>query len=174
MFFSKKVVLVESDTEKFIIPFWSTKFIEKNKKYDLLANNICVVECGGKTNIHIFMRVLNKFKIPYIAIHDIDPIDFPEDKSDKTDKEKSNLRMFKENDFIASALDANIGKIIKIEPKIEKIIGISARQADEHGKIGAVFMKYNELPLKDYPSQVQKILDLINTWTESQSVVKIV
>lgn len=173
MFFSKKVVLVEGDTEKFIIPFWSTKFIEKDKRYDLSANNICIVECGGKTNMHIFMRVLNKFKIPYIVIHDIDPIDFPEDKSDKTDKETSNLRMFKENDFIANALDTSIGKIIKIDPELEGIIGISASQADKHGKIGAVFMKYNELLLKDYPCQVQKILDLINTWTETQSVVRI-
>ena len=39
-----------------------------NKKYDLSATNICVLECGGKNNIHIFMRVLNNFKIPYVVL----------------------------------------------------------------------------------------------------------
>jgi len=76
MFFSKKVVLVEGDTEKFIIPLWAMKYSAQDKKYDFSANNICIVESGGKTNLHIFMRVLNKFKIPYIVIHDIDPISF--------------------------------------------------------------------------------------------------
>lgn len=173
MFFSKKVILVEGDTEKFIIPFWATKYSEKDKKYNLSANNICVVECGGKTNIHIFMRVLNKFKIPYIVIHDVDPINFAEDEPNKTDKEKSELRMYKENDFIQRALDKNIGKIVRINPEIENISGISANQANKHGKIGAVFIKYNEKDLNGYPCQVKEILDLINTWTETESVIEI-
>lgn len=173
MFFSKKVVLVEGDTERFIVPFWATKFTEKDKKYDLSANNICVAECGGKTNMHIFMRVLNKFKIPYIAIHDVDPVNFPENKSNKTDKEEAELRMFKENDFITGSLDRNIGKIIKITPELENIIGIATNQVEKHGKIGAAFLKFDELPLKDYPNQIQKILDLINTWLETEAVVTI-
>lgn len=173
MFFSKKVILVEGDTEKFIVPFWATKFSERDKRYDLSANNICIVECGGKTNMHIFMRVLNKFKISYIVMHDVDPISFPENKPNKTDKEESELRMFKENDFIASALDGNIGKIIKIAPQLENIIGISTNQVDKHGKIEAVFMKYDDLPLKDYPTQIQRILDLINAWSEAEVIVTI-
>ncbi|MDD5129723.1 MAG: AAA family ATPase [Candidatus Omnitrophica bacterium] len=173
MFFSKKVVLVEGDTEKFIVPFWATKFTVKDKKYDFVAKNICVVECGGKTNIHIFMRVLNKFKVPYVAIHDIDPINFPENKPNKTDKEESELRMFKENDFIDGSLDKNIGKIIKITPELENIIGIATNQVEKHGKIGAAFMKYEDLSLEDYPIQIQKILDLINTWSEAEAVVTI-
>jgi CRISPR-associated exonuclease Cas4 len=173
MFFSKKVILVEGDTEQFIIPFWASKFSEKNKAYDLSASNICVVECGGKTNIHIFMRVLNKFKIPYIVIHDIDPISFPEDKPNKTDKEEAELRMYKENEFIAKALDEQVGKIIKISPELENIIDISANQVGKHGKIGAAFMKYDELPLDKYPQQVKRILDLINEWSEDKAVIQI-
>ena len=40
-----------------------------------------------------------------------------------------------ENDFIANALDSNIGKIIKITPELEHIIGISECQADIHGNV---------------------------------------
>jgi len=173
MFFSTKVVLVEGDTEKLMIPFWSSRFMGRDKKYDLSGNNTCVIECGGKTNIHIFMRVLGNFKIPYIVIHDIDPISFPENKPNKTDKEKAELRMYKENDFIQSSLNPSIGKIIKINPKLESIIGVSSSQADKHGKIGAAFMRYDELPLNEYPSQVQEILDLINNWSKAESIITI-
>ena len=111
LFFAKKVVLVEGDTEKFIIPFCAFELVELDKKYDLFANNICIVECGGKNSIHIFMRVLNHFKIPYIVIHDVDPIDFPENKPDKTENEKQKLKTFKENEFIEGTLNQDIGKI---------------------------------------------------------------
>ena len=173
MFFSKKVVLVEGDTEKFILPFWALKLVQKDKKYDFSSNNICVIECGGKTNIHIFMRVLNKFKIPYVVIHDIDPIDFPKDKENKTDKEKARLRMFKENDFIDRALDIKCGRIIKIKPELETVIGISKNQAEKQGKIGAAFFKYDEIDVNDYPDEIIKILDLIINWEGENNTIVI-
>jgi len=173
VFFSKKVVLVEGDTEKFIIPFWSSRFAESNNKYDLQANNICVIECGGKTNIHIFMRVLNKFKIPYIVIHDFDPITFAEDKANKTDKEKAELRIFKENVFIENTLDRSLGKIIKINPELENVIGVSNSQAEKEGKVGAAFLKYEPLTLEQYPSIVKRILDLILDEVDDGSIFQI-
>lgn len=173
MFFSKKVVLVEGDTEKFILPFWALKLVQKDKKYDFSSNNICVIECGGKTNIHIFMRVLNNFKIPYVVIHDIDPIDFPEDKENKTDKEEARLRMFKENDFIDRTLDIKCGRIIKIKPELETLIGISKNQAEKQGKIGAAFFKYDEIDVNDYPDEIIKILDLIINWQEENNIIVI-
>ena len=173
MFFSKKVVLVEGDTEKFVIPLWALKYSAQDKKYDLSASNICIVETGGKTNLHIFMRVLNKFKIPYVVIHDIDPIAFPENKANKTDKEEAELRMFKENDFIARTLDSAIGKIIKVDPQLESIIGISASQAEKHGKVGAAFLKYDDMLLINYPTQIKQILDMIVAWTGTESVLTV-
>jgi len=173
MFFSRKVILVEGNTEKFIIPFWAIKHAEKDKRYDFPSNNICVVDCGGKTNIHIFMRVLNNFKIPYIVIHDIDPLRFPEDKEGKTDKEESQLRMFKENEFIEHSLDDTYGRIIQINPVLENIIGILRSQADKHGKIGAAYNEYEDKPLDNYPEGVQTILNLIAEWDRRDRVVKI-
>ena len=173
MFFSKKVVLVEGDTENFIVPFWASRLAQKDKSYDFSSNNICVIECGGKTNIHIFMRVLNKFKIPYVVIHDIDPIDFPEDKEGKTDQEKAKLRMFKENEFIEKTLDPDYGHIIKIKPELERVIGISKSQAEKHSKIGAAFFKYDEMDIDNYPNEVIKILELIINWQEKNNIIEI-
>jgi hypothetical protein len=172
MFFSKKVVLVEGDTEKLIVPFWASRLAQKDKKYDFSSNNICVIECDGKTNLHIFMRVLNEFKIPYVVIHDIDPIDFPEDKEDKTDQEKSKLRMFEENDFVEKTLDPKYGHIIRITPELESVIGISKSQAEKHGKIGAAFFKYDEMDVNEYPSEVIKMLDLILNWQEENNIIE--
>ena len=173
MFFSRKVVLVEGDTENFIVPFWASRLAQKDKSYDFSSNNICVIECGGKTNIHIFMRVLNKFKIPYVVIHDIDPIDFPEDKEGKRDQEKAKLRMFKENEFIEKTLNPDYGHIIKIKPELESVIGISKSQAEKHSKIGAAFFKYDEMDIDNYPNEVIKILELIINWQEKNNIIEI-
>lgn len=173
IFFSKKAILVEGETEKFIIPFWSEKFSELNPKYDIQSNNICVVDCGGKTNIHIFMRVLNRFKIPYVVIHDIDPITFEIDKPDKTNKEQSELRIYRENQFIENTLDSSIGRIIRINPELENVIDISKSQSEKEGKVGAVYLKYEPLSVGDYPANVEAILNLIFDGDIEDTIIQI-
>jgi CRISPR-associated exonuclease Cas4 len=174
MFFAKKVIIVEGDTEKFIIPFCASELVEQDRKYDLTANNICVVECGGKSNIHIFMRVLNRFEIPYVVLHDVDPISFPEDKPDKTDKEKAELNMFKENDFIQAALAEDTGKIIKVNPELENISGVSKSQADKHGKVQAAYNKYEGMDVNEYPAKLKEAIGLMIDWNKRDSIYEIV
>lgn len=173
MFFAKKVIIVEGDTEKFIIPFCASELAGLDKKYDLTANNICVVESGGKNNIHIFMRVLNKFEIPYVVLHDVDPISFPEDKPSKTDKETAELNIFKENDFIRAALAEDIGKIIKVNPEFENISGVSKSQAERQGKVQAAYNKYEGMDIKDYPPALKKMLDLVVIWEGDHPVIEL-
>lgn len=173
MFFAKKVIIVEGDTEKFIIPFCASELAGLDKKYDLTANNICVVESGGKNNIHIFMRVLNKFEIPYVVLHDVDPISFPEDKPSKTDKETAELNIFKENDFIRAALAEDIGKIIKVNPEFENITGVSKSQAERQGKVQAAYNKYEGMDIKDYPPALKKMLDLVVIWEGDHPVIEL-
>ncbi|MDA8136037.1 MAG: AAA family ATPase [Desulfobacteraceae bacterium] len=173
LFFSRKVVLVEGDTEKFIIPFWATRLTEEDKKFDFSSNNISIVECGGKTNMHIFMRVLNRFRIPYVVIHDVDPIDFEENKQDKTDKEKQQLRMFHENTFISNALDGNVGKIIQINPELETVVNVSKSQADKEGKVAASFLKYEEMPTNEYHQNIITIIESILSWEHENNSISL-
>ena len=173
LFFSKKVVLVEGDTEKFIIPFWASRLALTDRKYDFSTSNISVVECGGKTNLHIFMRVLNKFSIPYIVIHDVDPIDFPEDKPEKSDEEKQRLRMFRENAFIEGAIGEGVANVIKIDPELETIIDVSKSKAKKEGKVAASYFKYEEMDINDYPQNVLSIIDNIIEWTHPESSIVI-
>ena len=120
------------------------------------------------------MRVLNQFKIPYIVIHDEDPIDFLEDKPDKNDKEKQELKTFKENEFIEATLDQKVGKIIKVKSEFEDITGVSRYQTDKHGKVQAAYNKYDGLDVNDYPDKLRQILDLITDWDIPDAVCEIV
>ena len=169
LFFARKVILVEGDTEKQIIPYWASKLIVEDKIFDFSANNICITDCGGKTNFTAFMKVLNNLKIPYIVIHDKDPINFQEDKQDKTDKEKHSLRMLKENDKIEATLNEVIGKIITVNPDLEPLIGVSNSQVEKLGKVRAAYFKYDQMDIVDYPLKVREIMNLIVNWTHQQN-----
>ncbi|MCD6449610.1 MAG: AAA family ATPase [Thermotogaceae bacterium] len=173
MFFAKKVILVEGDTEKFMIPFCASALSELDKKYDFAANNISIAECGGKNNIHIFMRVLNRFEIPYVVVHDVDPIGFPEDKPDKTGKEKQEHKTFKENEFIVCTLNPDIGKIIRVNPELEGISGVSKSQAEKYGKVQATYMRYDDMDVKDYPQLLKDMIDLLVIWDKAEPIFEI-
>lgn len=61
-FFYDNIVLVEGPTEHIVVQHVANK------------NNldIHVIDCLGKANIPLFAKILNQFKVPYIAIHDAD------------------------------------------------------------------------------------------------------
>ena len=70
LFFAKRVVLVEGDTEVAIF----------QKAADLLGLfdnpleklDTTFINCHGKSSMPFFMKVLNHFKIPYVVVHDVD------------------------------------------------------------------------------------------------------
>ena len=112
-------------------------------------------------------------KIPYILIHDADPINFPENKESKTDKEKSALRMFKENDKIVNTLEPDIGKIVKINPELENVIGVTTSQAEKHGKVRATYFKYDEMNPDEYPEKVKVLMKLLVEWTSQEKIYEL-
>ncbi|MGP2427831.1 ATP-dependent nuclease [Yersinia sp. 2538 StPb PI] len=61
-FFYNKIVLVEGPTEKIVL----------NHIQDKLGLELHVIDCLGKGNIPTFAKILNKFDVPYIVIHDSD------------------------------------------------------------------------------------------------------
>jgi AAA15 family ATPase/GTPase len=65
LFFAKKVILAEGATEKTVIPY-----IAQN--LECFKHDYSVIDCGSKNNIPMYCNLLNKFKIPYVAVYDID------------------------------------------------------------------------------------------------------
>lgn len=111
LFFASKVLLVEGATDKTVIPH-----IAKN--LGVFRYDYTVIDCGSKLNIPYYIRLLNKFGIPYVAIYDRD------------------RQAGKAQDAIASAdiattgidneIDAGLGRAVVLENDIEEELGMAA------------------------------------------------
>lgn len=67
LFFSRAAILVEGMTEKMALPF-----VFDALGYDADREQISVVECGGKSNLPLFVEICKRARIPYVVVHDSD------------------------------------------------------------------------------------------------------
>ena len=65
LFFASKVVLLEGATEKTVLPLLAREIGVFKYEYTL-------IDCGSKDNIPLYVKLLNKFLIPYVAVYDQD------------------------------------------------------------------------------------------------------
>lgn len=65
LFFASKVVLLEGATEKTVLPLLA-------KEIGVFRYDYTLIDCGSKDSIPLYIKLLNKFKIPYVAIYDRD------------------------------------------------------------------------------------------------------
>lgn len=173
MLASKKVVLLADDIGKIVLSFLASKIALQDKRYDFKLNKISITDCVDKKNIKIFMRVLNKFKTPFIIIHDVDPIEFSPDKTGLTEDELKQKELYDENRVIENALDLSYGKIIRIGTGLKSIINITEGRFEKHGIDGAVFFKYNQVDVDGFEPVLKRILDLIIDWDEENSIIEL-
>jgi len=115
LFFAEKIIIVEGPTDKTIIPYLS-------KKLSIFKYEYTIIDCGGKDNIKIYIHLLNKFRLPYVAVYDKD------NQAVKTADAINNAN--KSSKEIEDAIDQSLGKSIIFENDIEEEIGI----IDENNK----------------------------------------
>ncbi len=65
LFFAKKIILLEGQTDKTIIPFLA-------EKLGVLRHDYTLIDCGGKSSMPVYINLLNNFKLPYIVVYDLD------------------------------------------------------------------------------------------------------
>lgn len=65
LFFASKVVLLEGATEKTVFPMLA-------KAIGAFRYDYTLIDCGSKDNIPLYVKLLNRFKIPYVAVYDRD------------------------------------------------------------------------------------------------------
>ncbi len=138
LFFARKVVLVEGATEKSTLPLIA-------RHIGCFDHRVSIIDCGSKFNLTLYMEVLNAFRIPYLVIHDEDPVDpelEPGAAKYDSDKFREAKQTFEENQRIEDAADSIIGGVRQIPGKFEKLLGISKAQADKLGKPFAAVEKY--------------------------------
>ncbi|MGL5378234.1 MAG: ATP-dependent nuclease [Cetobacterium sp.] len=107
MFFAKKVILVEGQTDKIALSYLA-------KKLGIYNYNYSIVECGSKSIIPQFIKVLNGYNIPYVAVYDKDNHKW----RSETELESSNLK----NKKIRGIINRFIGDYIEFQNDIEEEI----------------------------------------------------
>ena len=65
LLFAEKVILVEGQTDKVILPALADKL-------GVFKHSYTVIDCGSKQNIPLYIKLMNKFKIPYVSVYDKD------------------------------------------------------------------------------------------------------
>jgi CRISPR-associated exonuclease Cas4 len=112
LFFAKKVILVEGATDKTIIPHLAKATGHFNFEYT-------VIECGGKDSIKLYIKLLNSFRIPYVAVYDQDHQAY----KDVNARNRADIS----SAGIEAVINAGFGKSVILVNDIEEEIGITER-----------------------------------------------
>ena len=184
VFFARRVLLVEGNTEKHALPR-----VFELKGVPIDENGISIVETGGKGNIPFFVKILGSMSIPWVVIYDTDSnyllteeklnsindilrnsaVNEPEKTKLKRqlDRHKETLRKNK----AINDLD-NQDRIFALDPNFEKVCGLSS-PSEEWKKIRNAknkFMEYNsfeEIPQK-LREAVEKLIALDELLTDDR------
>lgn len=127
MFFARRVVFVEGETEKVSIPYLAHML-------DCFDQDISVIDCGSKYNLPLYISIANAFDLNYFVVHDEDPVDdlIPADWDEE--KLKMKRKIFALNNEISSIVDDELGTVCMLRPYFEKVTGVSRTQGQRKGK----------------------------------------
>jgi predicted ATP-dependent endonuclease of OLD family len=67
LLFSRAAILVEGLTEKIALPL-----VFRALGYDADREQISIVECGGKSNLPLFVEICKRARVPCVVVHDSD------------------------------------------------------------------------------------------------------
>jgi CRISPR-associated exonuclease Cas4 len=152
LFFARKVILVEGETEKALLPYLA-------KVLGRFDPDVSVIDCGSKFNLALYIRILNAFKIPYLVIHDEDPLPDPIPADWSDDKRKGRVKAFHENKVIEGHVAPALGSIELLSPDFEGVSGISHNQADKKGKAIAALDTFSMADAKDIPVRLIEVVE---------------
>lgn len=153
MFFARRVIFVEGETEKVLIPYIG-------RKLDIFDPDVSIVDCGSKHNLPLYVTIAKAFLIPYIVIHDEDPIPDPMPAEWSADKRREKERTFKLNDQIANLVEAPLGKVELFKPDFERACGVSRNQSDKKGKALAALEHFECISAQDIPKTLKLIVEM--------------
>jgi len=151
MFFGKKVVLVEGDAEKFSLPLIA-------KILQIHSYDVTVVECNGKYNLPFYIKVLNAFNLPYVVVHDEDPI--PDNVGPGHKDYGESNKAFQLNDAITRLVN-NPTLIHMFRPDFETVAGISKRAGKHIGKPFAAFRHFRTKSAEEIPERLRQVVKSI-------------
>lgn len=137
MFFAQKVILVEGPDDKLVL----AKAFEL-KGVDVDREGISIVDCGGKSNIPAFAKIVSHYKLPSMVV------------CDKDNGKATGDELTKE---IETCL-AGIGKVFVLDPDLEGVFKLSEKKSilEWHGILDSY---------KDFTSMPQTLRDAVTSIT---------
>jgi CRISPR-associated exonuclease Cas4 len=151
IFFAKKVVLVEGETEAAVLPYLAEKMA-------CLDSDVSVVDCGSKYNIPLYVTLLKAFHIPYMVVHDEDPLPDPMPAEWDSEKRDGRQRLFKMNEQISRITEAPLGHVEMFRPDFETVAGVSKTQGEKKGKALAALEHFEALDNEKIPQRVVEVV----------------
>jgi len=142
LFMSRCAILVEGMTEKIAFPF-----VFRALGHDADREQISIVECGGKSNLPLFVEICKRARVPYVVVHDSDM---------RPDREpvESEVRL---NALIRRRAGAR--RTVVLEPDFEGVAGFRSRT----GKPKRAFRHIGETPPDELPEPFVRAVRLALT-----------
>ncbi len=158
MFFADKILLCEGDTEKHAIPVILDKL-----SLNPIEKRTSIVECGSKSGIPLFQKVMNKFNVneivfDYYVVHDLDlpPKDF-KDEQQKINLENNTKEL---NKKILDSLDKE--KIFIFNQDFEQHLSLNIGNRDKPYKARKALLTKT---LEEIPQDIKTFL--LNSFSEN-------
>jgi len=151
VFFARKVILVEGETEHALFPYLASQT-------GCFDPSVTIVDCGSKHNLPLYINILNAFDIRYIVVHDEDP--FPDVIPAEWDEAKTRekRRTFELNATIAAQINKNTGKVLVFCPDLEGASGVSKGQGKKVGKALAALEHFSSTAIEKIPTPLLEIV----------------
>ena len=127
LFFSRKVILVEGQTDKILLGYLA-------EVLEIFRYDYCIVECGSKSLLPQFIKLLNSFRIHYVAVYDRDNHKW----RSRTELESSNHK----NRQIHHAVDPTLGEYVEFHNDIEEEIYCQDRERKNYRNKPFIALQY--------------------------------
>lgn len=154
LFFARKVVLVEGETERTILPFLA-------ERIDCFDPSVSIIDCGSKHNIPLYIAILNAFGLPYVVIHDEDPLPVPIPEDWTAERKREKQRTYELNSIIAEAAKGYRGVVHLFSPEFEGAAGIPKRPGETKGKALAALDWFATKSATKIPAQLLNAVRLV-------------
>lgn len=151
MFFARRVVFVEGETERVLLPYLA-------ERLGVLDTDVSVIDCGSKFNLPLYIGIAKAFQLSYLVIHDEDPLPDPIPSDWDEDKRKAKRRTFELNAQIAALLEAPLGAVEMFSPDLEQASGVSKGQGRRAGKPIAALEHFDGLETDAIPERLKQFV----------------
>ena len=154
MFFCRKVIFVEGETERVLLPYLADRL-------GLLDPEVSVIDCGSKFNLPFYVELAKAFAIRYVVVHDQDPLPNPVPAEWSDDKRKASQRTFDLNTDLEQLVEAPLGSHHMLSPDFESATGVSKNQGDQKGKALAALDYFEQKGLDEISEGLKDLLSAV-------------